>query len=152
MSSFAFANIDSTCQPIVDANLKTLKTPYYAYSSVSVNGQSYKSEVIFVGGTEYSQTEGNWTADPVSADDLDKRAEAERDVHSTTSCQHVRDESINGETAAVCSSHSTGGDQTLWISKSMGVILRSEVDAGRGAAKTHSSTRYEYSNVQKPKM
>jgi hypothetical protein len=47
-------------------------------------------------------------------------------------------------------SHSPGGDQTIWIAKSTGVVLRSELDVARGSAKTHMEIRYDYNNVQKP--
>jgi hypothetical protein len=139
-SLFAFAGIDSACQVILEANKKTLKTPFHAYSTMKVAGQSMKSEIIFVGGKEYSMAGGTWQVDPVNADEREKDQE-ENTAIAKASCQHVRDESIDGTAAGVYISHSPGGDQTIWIAKSTGVVLRSELDVARGSAKTHMEIR-----------
>jgi hypothetical protein len=65
---------------------------------------------------------------------------------------------VNGESAALYSTHeeSTHGktDSQNWVSKSKGLILRQEIDIDTGGAtgKSHISSRYEYSNVQAPKL
>jgi hypothetical protein len=45
-------------------------------------------------------------------------------------------------------------DAQIWISKSTGLILRQESDLilNRANSKIHLSVRYEYDNVQAPKL
>jgi hypothetical protein len=82
---------------------------------------------------------------------------AERDKHDWTkdTCSHLRDESVNGEAASVWRSHvvteMSTVDTDMWISKSRGLVLKanSVMDAGTGE-KSHSSARYEYTNVRAP--
>ncbi|HKT08210.1 MAG TPA: hypothetical protein VJR24_09960 [Gemmatimonadaceae bacterium] len=82
---------------------------------------------------------------------------AERDKHDWTkdTRTHLRDESVNGEAASVWRSHvvteMSTVDTDMWISKSRGLVLKanSVMDAGTGE-KSHSSARYDYSNVQPP--
>ncbi len=70
----------------------------------------------------------------------------------------MKDESVNGESAALFATHGESehgkDDNQIWISKSKGVIIKQEtdIDIGNGRPKTHMSVRYEYTNVQAPKM
>ena len=65
---------------------------------------------------------------------------------------------MNGKSAALYSTHSESehgkNDNQIWVSKSKGLILRQETDlySNRGNGKTHLSVRYEYSNVQAPRL
>jgi hypothetical protein len=77
--------------------------------------------------------------------------------NSKTTCRYLRDEAVEGEMAAVDSTHAERrdlkikSDGELWISKTKGLTLRQEedVDAGEGVKDSHS-TRYDYSNVKPP--
>ncbi|MEO6922322.1 MAG: hypothetical protein ABI142_00715, partial [Bryocella sp.] len=85
---------------------------------------------------------------------LEIRQEATKDAKSFD-CQHLRDEAVNGEAAAVysMSSISDDGDHSegqIWISTSRNLPLKSEMDVGSGAEKRHTSIRYDYNNVQAP--
>jgi hypothetical protein len=68
----------------------------------------------------------------------------------------LKDEPMGGETAAVYSERSQSGEAQaqLWISKSSGLLLREEMDIGSGGQghATHLSMRYEYANVQAPRI
>lgn len=154
------SSIDPSCQVMVDANNKALQTPYRAYSTVSgsaFGGMTMNVEEIFVENTMYSRVEGKWSASSFSAQELKDLEKGNQDNSKKASCQHLRDESVKGEIAAVYSSHSENehgkNDQMAWISKSNGLLLRSEVDTTTvKGAKGHISLRYEYSNIQKPKL
>ena len=66
-----------------------------------------------------------------------------------------RDESVNGEAAALYMAHSENdtvkSDAQTWISKSKGLPLRTEEDIDTGDGdKRHMSIRYEYGNIQAP--
>ena len=70
----------------------------------------------------------------------------------------MRDDPVNGESAALYTTHDDTAhgksDNQIWVSKSKGLILRQEMDIDTGGAngKTHLSVRYEYSNVQAPRL
>ena len=71
-------------------------------------------------------------------------------------CTHLRDDSINGESAAVWKVHTEtedgDSDNQLWISKSRNVVLRAEIflDVGGALGKSHMVSNYVYTNVQAP--
>ena len=70
----------------------------------------------------------------------------------------MREESLNGEPAAVYKVHSeteaAKTDGQVWISKSKGLPLRQELDmdVGGSAGKSHREMRYDYANVKPPQM
>jgi len=81
-----------------------------------------------------------------------------RDNARNMSCHYLHDETVEGETAALYSTHqeTVHGkiDSQTWISKNRGLILRQEIDieTGRPNGKSHMSSRYEYDNVEAPKL
>ena len=154
------STIDPNCQVIIDANNKFLTTPYHAYSTLSgafTGGPPMNIEMIFVDGTLYTQANGQWSDKRLTEQDVKDMETSNRNTNEKASCQHVRNESVNGESTAVYSSHSENergkSDLVSWISKSKGLILRLDLDVVTPkGAKGHMSTRYEYSNIQKPKL
>jgi hypothetical protein len=155
------------CQPVEDAMNKVMTLPthiYVAMTPVLNNGvkprvqDTSSSETIYVGGTMYSKFRGSWSRGDWTPQQVMKQ-EQENRQKSKYSCNFLRNESVNGETAAVYNMHSersdlghiTSDDQ-IWISKSKGLPLREEgdIDSGGPAGKHHHSVRYEYTNVQPP--
>lgn len=154
-----FAASDPNCQPVLDANNKTLATPYHSYTIASgalSGGPPMKSEAILIDRTLYMQVNGKWEGTSMTEQDLKDLAQS--GTTPSSSCQHLRDESVNGESAALYSTHSTSeratSDQQVWISKSRGLILRSEIDVvvKPKGSKAHMSISYDYTNVHKPKI
>jgi hypothetical protein len=159
----------SGCQLIDDAMNKVMTVPthiYGAMSSVPSNGtkprtdEASHSETIYVGGSVYTKVGGHWSRGDWTPQQVMKQEQENRQKSKYT-CRYLRDESVNGETAAVYSMHSERSDvghQTsdgqVWISKSRGLPLRDEVDieSGGPAGKNHYSGRYEYTNVQPPPL
>ena len=94
---------------------------------------------------------GKWTKSRFNQQAMHEQ-ELENRKNNKVSCQHVRDESVNGEGAAVFSTHSESedakADGTAWISKSRGLLLRQEI----GLEGDHLETRYEYTNITAPKV
>ena len=89
----------------------------------------------------------------MTAQDMIQQEQENRKT-GTATCRYLREESVNGETAAVYSAHSENEDVKsegqLWISKK-GLPLREELDTDVGDPnKVHRSIRYEYGNVQAP--
>lgn len=152
---------DDACKPISDSGRKVMLTPAHSY--IVGTGGYHKSkpdnsESIYAGGTNgaiYVMVGGKWTRSKITVGDLLKQQEENiRTVKAT--CRYLRDEVVNGEAAAVYASHTETddmkSDSTVWISKSRGLPLRSEMDLDVGGAlgKSHTSIRYDYTNVRPP--
>ncbi|MEO5558639.1 MAG: hypothetical protein ABIO49_02715 [Dokdonella sp.] len=82
----------------------------------------------------------------------------QKSIHNAKvySCRYLRDETVNGEAAAVYAGHSetedSQSDTQTWISASRGLPLLTEldIDLGDAGGKKHTSMRYDYSDVQSP--
>ncbi len=154
--------VDSACQAVLDASEKLFTTPYHMYSTQAGalvgNGKPTSSEMVSSGGAQYILYNGKWSPSPLSTEELKAMEQRNRNNAKNMSCHYVRDESVNGESAALYSTHeeSVHGktDSQIWVSKSKGLILRQEIDIDTGGAngKSHMSSRFEYSNVQAPKL
>ena len=154
------------CQPVDDAMNKVISVPTHIYSAMtpilsngSATGPSdtIRNETIYVGGSAYVKLGGKWSRSEWGRQRI-MTQEQENRQKSKYTCRYLRDESVNGQAAAVYSTHSERSDVghitsdgQIWISKSKGLPLRQEmdIDAGQGM-KHHHSTHYEYTNVQAP--
>jgi len=150
--------VDATCKLVLDAMTKRIATPSHLYATESMALRDSKpktSESIYAGGAIYIQVKGKWSRSPLSIEAMRKQEEEnQRNVKSMT-CRYLRDETVNGEAAAVyrsqAESEATKSDSTLWVSKRTGLPLRNEsaIDIG-GGDKVHLAIRYDYANVRPP--
>jgi hypothetical protein len=149
--------VDAVCQTLLDASTKQRAMPTHIYMTRNIapgGAQSKVSESIYAGGAIYVLVNGKWSRSPISPQALQKQAE-ENAKKAKQTCRYLRDESVNGEGAAVYSARSESegskSDSLLWISKSRGLPLKTEMDLDVGQKdKSHMSIRYEYGNVQPP--
>ncbi|MEO8747489.1 MAG: hypothetical protein ABI379_07520 [Rhodanobacter sp.] len=143
--------LSPTCKTVLDANDRQYTTPVHLYMTRA--GVTHESLVF--GDAMYIKVKDTWRRSPMAPKDmLEIRQEAIKEAKSLD-CEHLRDEAVDGEAAAVysMSSVSDDGDHAdgqIWISKSRNVPLKSEMDVGSGAEKKHTSIRYDYNNVQAP--
>ncbi|MHB8655049.1 MAG: hypothetical protein ACYDA9_14365 [Terriglobia bacterium] len=151
-----FAMAADSCQAIANAVGKLAATPTHIYSTTVNRGSDDKpttSEMIYAKGAVYLKVGGNWMSTKLTTQEM---ATQERDKQRKGSCHYLKDESIGGEAAAVYSERSESGEAQaqMWISKSNGLLLREEMDIGSGGhgGTTHISMRYEYANVEAPKI
>ena len=154
--------IDSACQAALDAGDKLFTTPYHAFMTESGAGvgnrKPMSSESVFAGGVLYVLYNGKWSPSGMTTEEMKAMEQRNRNNARNMSCHYVRDESVNGEAAALYTTHEETPhgktDSQTWVSKSRGLILRQEIDIDTGGpnGKTHMSSRYEYSNVQAPKL
>lgn len=155
----------SGCQVVDDAMNKVMTVPTHIYTAMTPilrNGSTpppsdtIRNETIYVGGAAYLKVSGKWFRSEWTLQRVMKQ-EQENRQQSKFTCRYLRDESINGEPAAVYNTHferahpEAKSDGQIWISKGKGLPLRDEmdIDAGDGM-KNHHSTHYEYTNVQPP--
>ncbi len=148
--SFA-ATLSPTCKTVMDASDRQYTTPVHLYMA----RVGSTSESIVTGDAMYIQVKGKWRRSPMAPKGmLEMRRDVVKDAKSFV-CQRVRDESVNGESAAVysMSSETDDGDHSdgqIWISKSRNLPLKSETNLSSDGEKTHTSIRYDYSNVHAP--
>jgi hypothetical protein len=158
--ALTYAVTDLACKPLLDAAHKVNMAPNHIYSTTVVGynkNQPENSEMISTGanGAFYIMVKGKWVRSRITPGEMQKDKE-EGETTAKTTCRYLRDESVNGEAAAVYSSHSDTevgtADVTVWISKSKGLVLRDvmDMDAGGSMGKSHRTSRYEYVNVQPP--
>lgn len=150
------------CQPMFAALEKNINTPYHLYVTQTnpavQNGKPQTGETVSVGGILYVLGGAKWISKPNAVEFQKSNVEDSRENYKSGSCHYIRDEAVNGESATLITAHSQNefgtNDSQIWISKSKGLILKqeTEIDLGGGVPKSHVSARYEYTNVQAPKM
>jgi hypothetical protein len=153
---------DATCNAVLAALDKNFTVPYHMYmtqtSAAMQNGKPMNTEMVYAGGKRYVLYDGKWNVSEISDGDMKAMQLKARQTSKNLSCHYVKDETVNGESAALFATHGESehgkDDNQIWISKSKGVILKQEtdIDIGAGRPKTHMSVRYEYANVQAPKI
>jgi hypothetical protein len=146
-----------SCQLIFDALTKVVTTPSHSYTtSTAVNGgKATEAETIFANGQKYIRARGKWMRLPVTSQDVLEQ-EREKQEHGKSTCQFLRNESVNGEAAMLYSVHreydEVKEDRQMWVSRGTGLLLRVEEDFDNGGnkVKEHRSTRFEYGNIRPP--
>jgi hypothetical protein len=150
------------CVGTLAASSRMFDLPFHMYTIDSAQtdsrlhgGKPTVSEVISTGGVMYVLHRGEWAKSPVSVAEI-KQMQNKQDAANKAQCSHLRDESVNGEPAAVWRTHSVNEvgttDTEMWISKTRSVVLKADVhqDVGGAFGKSHTVTRYDYTNVQAP--
>lgn len=150
-----------SCDPVFNAMTKAATTPSHRYSTHSVpspNGNKITNvETIYLQNKIYIRISGKWMESPQSPSEMLQQQQENR-KDSKPTCLFVRNESVNGESAALYSLRSQNEDSKedgqIWISTHTGLTLREEVDmdTGDSQGKSHASVRYEYGNVKPPQM
>jgi hypothetical protein len=150
------------CAVPMNAMLKVFESPFHMNMVDTAgtdkglhHGQPTVSEETFVNNAMYIHINGKWVRSPVSVSDMRKDMLEKLKTDKST-CTHVRDESVNGESASMWSVHSPtedgDTDSQLWISKSRGVVLRMDIriDVGGAMGKSHMVSNYDYANIHAP--
>jgi hypothetical protein len=143
------------CQAMLDAGLKQFTQPSHAFMTMTGMGPAgTQSEMINVDGVTYAMVNGTWMKSPVSVAQLIEQSKAQIASAKSHTCQKAADEMVDGLAASVYTAHTetaTGAtDSRVWIANDTGLPLKSEIDMTMGARKTHTSVRYEYTNVTAP--
>ena len=155
----------NTCQVVNDAQDKGMTVPTHTYIDMAPVPSSgaeprpsdiHHAETIYLGTSAFAKLRGKWQRSQWTAQRMIKQEQEDRQTGNFT-CQYLGDEAVNGERAAVYSTHSerdkVKSDGEIWISKRRGLPLRYDFDVEMTngvTSKNHVSTRYEYSNVRAP--
>jgi hypothetical protein len=155
--AFAQATMPAECQPVLAAGEKQFTVPSHAAMTTTGMGPApMNSEVINIGGVTYVKVMDRWMKSPMSSEQMAQQAKAKM-TSGKTSCKQLPDESVGGVSASVYSSHTDtdhgGTDTQVWVAKSTGLPLRSEIDMTMGGGKkSHVSVKYDYDNVKAPEV
>lgn len=145
----------ASCKPVFDALEKQATTPSHAYMTQDgAGGKSSNGEIIFVGGITYANVGGRWRKIGTSAEERVAQVRDNIKDAKSYACKRVRDGLIDGAPATLYevqteSSEAKSSGQ-VWIAKGTNLPLRNDVTLDVDGDKTHSSMRYEYSNVRAP--
>ena len=151
------ARAADSCQQVFDALQKLVTTPSHSYttSTAAKGGAPRTAETIMVQGKKYIRVNGKWMDARVTTQEVLEQ-EKENEKNGKASCQLVRSESINGESASLYhlqrETQDFKEDSQIWISRARGVPLREEqdIEMGGSTGKRRNSARFEYTNVQPP--
>ena len=146
-----------SCQPVFDALQRLVTTPSHSYttSTAAKGSTSRMAETIMVQGKKYMRANGKWMDARVTTQEVLEQ-EKEDEKNGKSSCQLVRSESVNGESASLYrmqrETENFKEDSQIWISTARGVPLREEQDIEMGGSigKLHNSAHFEYRTVQPP--
>ncbi len=121
--------LDAGCKPVLDAAILQIRTPTHSYSTMT-GSTNLSTETITTSDAHYMRvitTSSQWKKSSYSPQEEAQRAAENSGQES--SCQHVGDESINGEAAAVYTEGNTdsGIRGKVWISKTRGLPLKIEM-------------------------
>lgn len=151
------ARAADTCQPVFEALQKLVAIASHSYttSTAAKGGTPRTAETIMVQNKKYIRANGKWMDARVTTQEVLEQ-EKENEKSGQSSCQLVRRESINGESASLYhlqrETENFKEDSQIWISTTRGVPLREEqdIDMGGSIGKRHNSAHFEYTNVQPP--
>lgn len=149
---------DPACKPVFDAMTRMAATPNHQFmtETAAFNAGPRNSEVITTAGATYVKIAGKWHASPYSPQQqANEMREASRTANET--CQHMRDEVVAGEPAALYATRNKqdGGDTVdsqIWVSKRRELPVKQtiDIDVGGKLGKSHTDIRIDYINVQAP--
>ena len=141
---------DSACNTLTDAAVKQILTPHHATMTTTLNGKATKSEIISTATTRYLFVNGKWTSHPVDVKKEADETAAAMKARSQT-CKRLGEETLAGQAATAYAVHSNDADSDskVWIASAGGLILGQDITADGGSV---TSIRYDYANVQPPKM
>jgi hypothetical protein len=151
----AQGTVPAECQPIMAAGDKQFTVPSHAFiSSKGLGPTPMQSEAISINGATYVMVHDRWMRSPQTSQQLAQQAKEKVKTATVYTCKQLADETVGTTLANVYTSHTETGtgttDTQLWIAKTTGLPLKSEVDLSSNGHKSHMSVRYEYENVTVP--
>lgn len=150
---------DAACKPVFDAMANMAGTPNHQHmtENAAFNAGPQNSEIITTPTAMYVKVAGSWHRSVYNPRQQAAELRQAYEQQQLT-CKYLRDESVDGEAAALYDTRQTqddGGtvvDSQLWISKSRGLPLKQtiDMDVGGKRGKSHSELRMDYTHVQAP--
>lgn len=154
------AHAAESCDPVNDALLKLAQTPNHSFTESSgaiAGGKLTQTERIATATASYLLISGKWHKSVMTPQqELQGQKEALKEKKNA-SCRFLREEVIQGESAALYTIHDEGeggkSDTQIWISRARGlpvkVVIRLSVADG-SIGQSQVTTRYVYENTRAP--
>jgi hypothetical protein len=147
--------LPAECQPVLDAGEKQFTVPSHSVMTTSGLGPApMQTETIHANGTVYVKVQDRWRVGPLTPAQMIAQAKSQMSKAKSNTCKQLPDDTVDGAPAHVYTSHSEsangGTDTQVWVAKSTGLPLKSEIDINLGGRKTHVSVKYDYNNVTAP--
>ena len=131
---------DAGCKPLLDAFARQLDSPFRE----SITGRGHTTEkIVLPDATFVKMPNAGWVKNPTTAQERSAQLAAVR--ATTSSCQLVGQETVDGQAATIYSSHLSGGEMRYWIGRN-GLPLRGE----GGTGTTRVDWVFTYDHVEAP--
>jgi hypothetical protein len=142
-----------TMEKLTEDAMKKLETvPVHIFITSKMGAQNIATEMIYASNSVYVKIGNEWKISGTIKDMEALSEEAKKKASANQTCRQLPDETVNGESAAVYSTHAESAkgdlDMEIWISKSKGLILKMETKTDGG--KNVIASRYDYANVKGP--
>ena len=137
---------DGGCKVLYDAVVLKARTPSHVYSTMTGPSGNLSIETISTNDAIYMKIDNQWKKSNSSPQEEAK--EAVEKARSYSSCQHIGDETVNGEPAGIYTELNKESEISgkVWVSKKRGLPLKTELTMGA----KRFSVRYEYDNIRPP--
>jgi hypothetical protein len=137
---------DAGCKILYDAEVLQARTPSRVYSTMTGSSGDMSSETISTTDAIYMKVGNQWKKS--SSSPQDEARETADKARSYSGCQHIGDETVNGESAGIYTeaNQESGINGKVWISKKRGLPLKAELSMGA----RRFSIRYDYDNIRPP--
>ncbi len=149
LASFAASAAGSSCDPVVAASTRLLTVPSHQTMTFERGGKTAVfMEAVVIDKVKWTRpgADGKWEKEPTTpGNGIESLKKAD--------CHLVRDDSADGEAAAVYEVRHLDGDadshpEEVWISKANGLLLR--ILAMDKGGKVRAMTRFDYKGVKAP--
>lgn len=137
---------DAGCKILYDAEVLQARTPSHVYTTMTGSSGDMSSETISTTDAIYMKVGNQWKKS--SSSPQDEATETADKARSYSGCQHIGDETVNGESAGIYTeaNQESGINGKVWISKKRGLPLKAELSMGA----RRFSIRYDYDNIRPP--
>ena len=148
----------AACQPVFAALDKVMSLPTHLYSTLDPGEgkETRHIESIYAGGAIYQKEKGGWEKMKVTTIEAANQ-ERENRTKTKPSCEFIKEENVDGKPAnlyRVLTKTSTDTTTAqVWIARTKGTLVKQEIEIdGGNSGKMHYSVKYEYDNVEPPKL
>ena len=148
------------CEVPIAAMNKLWQTPSHQYMTETagyLKGTTRSSEIVTTRTDRYLLVNGSWHHSALGKEEVAQMIEANEANARQDECKFIRDEAVDGQSAALYTTKHSSDDDTsstrIWISRQTGLPLKMEIDmdvGGGATGKSHTTLRVDYKNVAAP--
>ena len=148
----------AACQPVFDALDKVMSVPTHLYSTLDQGDgkEARHIESIYAGGTIYQKEKSGWEKMKVTTLEAANQ-ERENRRKNKPACEFVKEENVDGKPANLyvvrTQTYTDTTTSSVWIARTKATLVKQEIEhRRRNSGKMHYTVKYEYENVEAPKL